>query len=135
MNPLVLLGLGAVAIIAMGKKKSTPPKEGSESEDEGVKQAVLQRPDVDLGKKKTVMAAMPPLDYAAQISQKAPLEAKQCHLQGMNSVDQIAVCIAQKIFPTWNWAVSNKYQPWQNDAMSRIKNAARIELGMEPIIT
>lgn len=133
MNPLVLLGLGAVAVIAMGKKKATPSKEESGGEDEGLKPIVFQKLDVNLGKK--TMVAMPPLDYSAQINQRAPLEAKQCHLQGMNNPEQITGCIAPKLFPTWSWPISNKSQPWQKDAWSRMKNIARMELGMDPIIT
>lgn len=131
MNPVILLGLGAVALMAMGgKKKKTEPEERP---DEGDRISPLIAKKVQPTIKKAAFTKLPPINYPSIISsQTSAAEAKQCHLQGMNNVDQIAMCIANKIFPDWRWDTRSG---WQVDAWGRMKNIARIELGMDPIIT
>jgi len=140
MNPLILLGLGAMALMAMGKKKTAPP---IEEESEPVKQGLVATKieprnarfvatKIDTKAKQAFAIKSPPINHRATInSQAGTAQAKQCHLQGMNNVDQITGCIANKLFPGWNW---NERTGWQNDAWWRMKNLARTELGMEPIL-
>jgi hypothetical protein len=135
MNPLILLGLGAVAFMAMGKKKPKPIED--ELEDTGEDEAEKAKPlsfvatKIEPKRKKAVVVQLPPINYSATINSQASLAtAKQCHLQGMNGIDQIAGCVANKLFPGWNW---DQRSGWQNDAWARMKNIARQELGL-PII-
>ncbi len=137
MNPLVLLGLGAVVIMAMGKKKPAPVEDGFEGDFESddidddappVQRFVASKIEP---RKTTMFAKAAPLKYRSTInSQTAVGHAKQCHLQGMNSADQITGCLANKLFPGWDW--SSK-PGWQADAWNRMLNIARIELGLQPI--
>lgn len=130
MNPLIFVGLGVVALMAMGGKKK--PKSDSGESDDGPKTSKFQAVTLQPKVKQAVLTKLPPLNYVGTINIRGALEAKQCHLQGMNNVDQIAVCIANRVFPGWDWSSPSG---WMMDAMARMKNNARMELGMPPIIT
>lgn len=140
MNPMILIGLGAVALMAMGGKKNAPPKTGeSEGEDDEygddsppVRQFVATKIKTS-GPKKAVMAKLPPLNYRDIANSQASVsQAKACHLQGMTDLNEITMCIAKKQFPNWNW--TNR-TGWQQDAWKRMMNIARMEMGLDPLTT
>ena len=130
MNPLILIGLGAVALMAMGKKKKEPEKGTSQTNGAGEITPVVAR-KAAVGGVKTQQGAAPP-DYAAQINLKGQDLAVQCMNQGHKEEMDLTACIAKKLFPNWDW--SNR-SGWQSDAWSRIRKVARVKLGKDPIIT
>lgn len=141
MNPMILIGLGAVALMAMGGKKKPAPVEeeyeddgGSDEGDDGppVQQFVATKIKINVPKK-AVMAKRPPLNYRdVALSQASVSQAKACHLQGMNDLNEITMCIAKKVFPNWNW--TNRIG-WQQEAWAHMMNVARGEMGLPPIIS
>lgn len=138
MNPMILIGLGAVALMAMGGKKKPDPKDDSEDEPgEGsgpaqTQQMVARKATIG-GVKKAVIAKLPPLNYRdVAISQASVSQAKACHLQGMTDLNEITMCIAKKIFPNWNW--TNRIG-WQQDAWAHMMNVTRQEMGLQPLIS
>lgn len=129
MNPLILIGLGAVALMAMGGKKKSKTTEQTSGEGE---------PPTG-GPKISPLAAMkaqpikpPPSDYVAKINSKGQDFAQQCMNQGHKEEMDLTMCIAKKLFPDWDW---NNRKGWMTDAWPRVRNVARIKIGKDPIIT
>jgi len=134
MNPLVLIGIGAAVLMVIGGKKKAPETEyGADSDPDPSPTSTVQL----LGKKtnatkKAVMVRSAPLNYTSTATGAVSIAAaKQCHLQGMTDIEKITECIAAKAFPGWNWV---SRVGWQKDAWVRMKNVARIEMGLPPIV-
>lgn len=130
---MILIGLGAVALMAMGGKKKPAPKDDEPGEDSGLDRGPLIAQKATIGAKKSVMAKRPPLNYRnIALSQASVSQAKACHLQGMTDLSEITMCIAKKMFPGWNW--TNRV-PWQNNAWTQMLNVARAEMDLPPLIS
>ena len=131
MNPLILIGLGAVALMAMGgkKKPETEPEEEYPPEGAPITPMIAKKAKLPTTKK-AVFAKLPPLDYMAQINSKGQDLAQQCMNQGVKEEMALTKCIADKLFSGWNW---DNRSGWMNDAWPRIRNVARVKLGMDPI--
>lgn len=140
MNPLVLIGIGAAVLMAMGgKKKNGAAKagegeygSGSGSDGEAPQQQQQQQQPPQQQVKKAVLAKLPPLRWRDSVMKgNGGDAATACWNAGHKEEMDLTMCIAKKLFPTWDW--ENK-SGWQTDAWPMMRNVARVKLGLQPLI-
>lgn len=134
MNPIVLLGLGAIAIIASGKKRSAKSERSYSATKAIPTKTISNSQFIDPIKLDLPQIAPPKTPYKMLISVNGPKIAKFCHKkQGLNTIEDVARCIASDLFPASGWPATNVSEAWERNAWHQIINITRAEFGLNPI--